>query len=51
MIDRNLKAWILEVNNNPSLDIYFSDNNKWEVKHHTDENICQVDYYVKTRLV
>ena len=51
MIDRNLKAWLLEVNDHPSLNIYFSDNDRMEGKRYTDEDICQVDYYVKMRLV
>ena len=41
----------MEVNDHPSLNIYFSDNDRMEGKRYTDEDICQVDYYVKTRLV
>ena len=43
LIDRNLKAWILEVNDHPSLNIYF-DNSvtafQMEAKVMTDEDIC-----------
>ena len=42
---------MLEVNDHPSLNIYFTDNNSFEHQEYTDADICQVDYYVKSRLV
>ena len=50
MIDENLKAWILEVNDHPSLNIYF-DTSFMEAKKNTEEDICEVDLFVKSRLV
>ena len=60
MIGRNLKAWLLEINCNPSLNIKYRVNNEEnkdgedskEVEEVTTEDvICPVDYYVKSRLV
>ena len=54
LIDRNLKAWILEVNDHPSLNIYFDNTPPpafGEEKVYTDEDICQVDFFVKSTLV
>ena len=50
MIDEDLKAWILEINNNPSLNIYF-DPETMSTKRKDENDICQVDLYVKSRLV
>ena len=50
LIDKKLKAWVLEVNDHPSLNIYF-DTSFMEAKKYEDSDICQVDLYVKKRLV
>jgi len=50
LIDKDLKAWVLEVNDHPSLNIYFDTNTTMEHREMTDEDICQVDMYVKSRL-
>ena len=50
LIDEDLKAWILEVNNNPSLNIYF-DAEAMSGKRMYESDICQVDLYVKSRVV
>ena len=51
LIDRNLKAWVLEVNDHPSLNIYFDNSMAMDGKVMTDEDICQVDFFVKSKLV
>lgn len=51
LLDRDLKAWILEVNDHPSLNIYFDTNVGMESVPHTDDDICPVDYMVKSKLV
>ena len=51
LIDRNLKAWILEVNDHPSLDIYFDNSMSMQKSKKTDDDICEVDLFVKSRLV
>ena len=50
LIDENLKAWILEINDHPSLNIYF-DAEFMSGKKMEDADICQVDLYVKSALV
>ena len=50
MIDESLKAWILEVNDHPSLNIYF-DTSFMQTRKMEEEDICQVDLYVKSRVV
>ena len=40
LIDRNLKAWILEVNDHPSLDIYFDSSTSMQKSKKTDDDIC-----------
>lgn len=50
LIDRDYKAWILEVNDHPSLNIYHSTEAMGGSKH-TDEDICETDLYVKTKVV
>lgn len=50
LIDQKLKAWVLEINDHPSLNIYF-DKEVLGKKIPTDEDISNVDMYVKTRLV
>ena len=45
-----MKVWVLEVNDHPSLNIFFDPEEiGWELM--TDNDIDCVDYYVKTRLV
>ena len=51
LIDRDLKAWVLEVNDHPSLNIYFDSNTTMEQRPMTDEDICLVDLHVKSRLL
>ncbi len=50
LIDHKLKAWILEVNDHPSLNIYF-DTTFMQTKKMEEEDICPVDLYVKSRVV
>lgn len=52
LIDEQMKAWILEVNDHPSLNIYF-DNSKefFQQREMTDDDVCPLDLYVKSRLV
>jgi hypothetical protein len=56
LIDKDLKAWALEVNASPSLNIYF-EKEEYEVgvgKKQNDlgeDDICPVDLYVKSRVV
>ena len=57
LIDKKLKAWVLEVNDHPSLNIYFQSEETFVVgqvkpvkPELTDEDICPVDYLVKSRL-
>jgi len=52
LIDKDLKAWVLEVNDHPSLNIFFDNSESFgEQKKLGEEDICQVDWYVKSRLV
>ena len=51
LIDKKLKAWVLEVNDHPSLNIYFDTSTGLEKQEMTEEDICQVDLHVKSRLV
>jgi hypothetical protein len=50
LIDEKLKVWVLELNDNPSLDIYFS-SEYMSGKKPTDEDICPVDFHVKSKVV
>ena len=50
IIDEKLKVWVLEVNDHPSLDIYFKKEFMGGPKP-TEEDICPVDFYVKSRVV
>ena len=49
LIDDKMKAWILEVNDHPSLNIYFD---KEYMSHRvmTEEDVCPLDLYVKSRV-
>jgi len=49
LIDDKLKTWILEVNDHPSLNIYFD---KEYMSHRvmTEEDVCPMDLYVKSRV-
>ena len=49
LIDEKLKTWILEVNDHPSLNIYFD---KEYMSHRvmTEEDVCPLDLYVKSRV-
>ena len=54
LIDADLKVWLLEINHSPSLNIYFEqkqDDPRLEKKEPTEDDICPVDLYVKSRLV
>jgi hypothetical protein len=59
MIDKAMKAWVLEVNANPSLSVKFEkdatiglDGRKVkEPLAEDEEEICPVDMYVKSRVV
>ena len=50
LIDDKMKAWILEVNDHPSLNIYF-DTEFMNHKPQTEEDVCPIDLYVKSRVV
>ena len=54
LIDKDLKAWVLEVNDHPSLNIFFDPSEVFmggDSKKLGEEDVCQVDWYVKSRLV
>lgn len=51
LIDENLKAWVLEINDHPSLNIYFSNDPPMSGKKYNEEDICPVDLQVKTTVV
>lgn len=40
LIDAKLKAWVLEINDHPSLNIYFDSNPSMEHREMTDDDIC-----------
>lgn len=51
LIDNKMKAWILEVNDHPSLNIYFDTSKEFFGKREmTDDDVCPLDFYVKSRL-
>jgi len=50
LIDEALKAWVLEINCNPSLNIYF-EGEYMAAQVPTEADICPVDYYVKSTVV
>jgi hypothetical protein len=50
LIDEDHKVWLLELNDDPSLNIHF-DKDYMSGKKPTDEDICPVDFHVKSRLV
>ena len=43
LIDENLKAWVLEINDHPSLNIYFSNAPPMSGTKYNEEDICPVD--------
>ena len=56
MIDSKFKAWVLEINHSPSLNIYFSKDQKEEILKDPDAKkvgpkLCPVDLHVKSRVV
>lgn len=51
LIDEKLKPWVVEINHNPSLSIYFDDEAGMQHKRYTDEDINQTDLYVNARVV
>ena len=50
LIDTELKCWLLEINYNPSLNIYFDTSNPNDEVEMTDADICPVDLYVKSKV-
>lgn len=51
LVDEKGKAWVLEINDHPSLNIYFDKEFMNNVKKPSEDDICPVDLYVKSRLV
>ena len=52
LIDSQLKAWILEINTSPSMNMYFdASRNFMERNEMTEEDICPINLYVKSRIV
>lgn len=51
LIDENQKVWILEINGNPSLSIYYDDSAGMEHKKHTEEDVNLTDLYVNSQVV
>ena len=51
LIDQDCKPWVIEVNHNPSLSIYFDDSAGMDHKRVTDADINQTDLYVNARVV
>jgi len=49
LIDENLKVWVLEVNDHPSLDIHFK--KEFMGPKPTEEDIDPCDLYVKSKVV
>ena len=50
MLDSMHKAWILEVNGHPSLNIYF-EKEFLNISKKSDADVCPIDLYVKGRVV
>ncbi len=50
LIDSQLKGWVLEINDNPSFDIFYSQEYISMTKK-GEEDICPVDRYVKSRVI
>ena len=51
LIDEKGKPWVVEVNHNPSLSIYFDDEAGMQHKRYTEADINQTDLYVNARVV
>jgi hypothetical protein len=52
LVDHKMRAWILEVNDHPSLNIYFDTSKEFfGQREMTEDDICPIDLHVKTRLV
>lgn len=51
MLDQNLKAWLLEINHQPSLEIEFSKQYMKDSKKAFKKYICEVDKTIKTQVV
>jgi hypothetical protein len=51
LIDEKMKSWILEVNDHPSLNIYFDTSKEFfGQREMTDDDVCPLDFYIKSRL-
>jgi hypothetical protein len=50
MLDQEQKAWILEVNGHPSLNIYF-EKEFLDISKKSDADVCPIDLYVKGRVM
>ena len=50
LIDENLKPWILEINCNPSMCIYYSNEAGFGNRHY-ESDINQTDLYVNSRVI
>ena len=51
LIDENCKPWVIEVNHNPALSIFFDEEASMVHRRYTDEDINMTDLYVKARVV
>jgi hypothetical protein len=49
-LDADLNASVLEINDNPSFDIYFG-KEFMSFKRQYEEDICPVDFYVKSKVL
>ena len=51
LIDERCKPWVLEVNHNPAMSIFFDEDTSMMHRRYTNEDINMTDLYVKARVV